>query len=64
MAKYINEGKLLAIQSGVTAKEIRYKIKGEWIIDFIKRYKKGLVKIPYNKEATKKLLENAIKNLR
>lgn len=65
IAKYINEGKLLAIQTGVSGKKIRYSILGEWVIDFIERYRKGKVKGKiYSKEEAKKLLEEAIKKLK
>jgi len=43
IAKYIQEGYLLAIVTGGENGK-RYLIKGEWIYDFKKRYKKGLVK--------------------
>lgn len=51
LAKYINEGKLLAIQTGVSGTRIRYSILGSWVSDFIKRYKNGEVKgRQYSKE--------------
>lgn len=64
LVKYINEGKLLAIQtgSGGPSTGVRYTIKGEWVIEFNQRYKKGLVQ--YSKEETKAKLEDAIKNLK
>lgn len=68
IVKYIEEGKLLAIQTGLSDKKnsrIRYTILGDWVIDFINRYKKGLVAGKrYSKEEAKALLEKAIKNLR
>ena len=65
LAKYINEGKLLAIQTGVSGTRVRYAVKGEWVKNFLERYKKGLVKgKQYSKEEAKALLEAAIKNLK
>lgn len=62
--KYINEGKLLAIQTGVNGRRIRYAILGSWINDFINRYKKGLVQgKQYNKKEVKAILEKALRNL-
>jgi len=64
LTKYFNEGKLLAIQTGISGKQIRYSIKGEWIIDFMKRYKDGLVRgSGYSKQEAIALLKKAIKNL-
>lgn len=65
LTKYINNGTLLAIQTGTGGPRLRYAIKGSWLIDFMDRYKKGLVKGKrYEKEEVKKLLEAAIKDLR
>lgn len=65
IAKYINEGKLLAIQTGVSGTRVRYAVKGEWVKEFMERYKKGLVKgKQYSKEEAKALLEEAIRNLK
>jgi hypothetical protein len=65
LAKYINERSLLAIQTGAEGVRIRYAILGEWVIDFMKRYKRGLVKgKKYSKEEARALLEEAIKNLK
>jgi hypothetical protein len=65
LTKYINEGKLLAIQTGISSKKIRYAILGEWVIDFMKRYNKGMVAgKQYTKEQIKAYLEKAIKNLK
>jgi hypothetical protein len=65
LSKYINEGKLLAIQTGAGGKRMRYAILGEWVIDFMKRYEKGLVNgKQFTKEEVKAILEKAIKNLK
>jgi hypothetical protein len=64
LAKYIDEGKLLAIQTGSSGVRIRYAIKGEWIEDFVKRYDKGLVRgRQYTKEEQIAMHEKAIKQL-
>lgn len=64
LTKYISEGRLIAIQTGVSGTRIRYAILGEWVQDFIERYKKGQVKVKYSKEEAKARLEEAIKKLK
>lgn len=56
LSRYINEGKLLAIQSG-TGTQRRYKILGSWVQDFMKRYKRGETDRSYTKEEIKKILK-------
>jgi hypothetical protein len=63
LSEYIKVGTLLAIKTG-EHERTRYAIRGEWLIDFIKRYDKGLVKgKKFSKEEVKKRLEQAINNL-
>lgn len=65
VAKYINEGKLLAIQTGAGGAHIRYAIKGEWLSDFINRYKGGKVAgKQYTKEEQRALLTKALNKLK
>lgn len=65
IARYITEGKLLAIQTSGKGRGTRYAIKGDWVTDFIQRYKNGMVTgKQYSKEEAKELLEEAIKNLK
>jgi hypothetical protein len=60
ITKYIREGYLLALQGGEGVGK-RYLIKGEWILSFLERYVKGLVKgEKYTKAELKKLLEGAV----
>lgn len=56
LSRYINEGKLLAIQSG-SGTQKRYKILGSWVTDFMKRYKRGDIDRKYTKEEIKKILK-------
>ena len=70
--KYIKEGSLNAIPvsngkmiEGKSQKQknsgLRYAIKGEWILSFIERYKKGLVKgQKYTKAELKNTLNGAL----
>lgn len=64
LSKYINEGKLIAIQTGASGARLRYAILGEWVEDFIKRYKQGKVKGKFTKEEARALLEKAINKLK
>lgn len=67
LVKFINEGKLMAIQTGAGGPStgIRYTILGKWVIDFNKRYKEGVLgSLRYTKEQMKELLEQAIKDLK
>ena len=65
LSKYIDEGKLIAIQTGSKNESIRYSIKGDWLLDFIDRYKHGNIKgKQYSKKEIKARLEEAIKNLK
>lgn len=64
LSQYIGNGLLVAIKTGEEGVRTRYAIKGEWVIDFMERYKKGLVHgQKYSKEEVKALLEQAINNL-
>lgn len=67
ITKYINEGKLLAIQTGGGGESTgtRYSVKGEWILDFMERYKKGMVRgKQYSKEEARARMEEAIAKLK
>lgn len=58
IAKYINEGFLLAIQTG-DGPHKRYSILGAWLLDFKKRYKAGL-----KKKFTAEQIDDAIQILK
>lgn len=63
LSEYIKVGTLIAIKTG-EHERTRYAIRGEWLIDFMKRYEKGLVKgKKFSKEEVRKHLEQAINNL-
>ena len=65
ISKYISEGKLLAIRTGAGGVDTRYAIKGDWLLDFIDRYKDGNIKgKQYSKDEIRALLEKAIKDLK
>lgn len=60
MAKYINEGNLQAVAVNTGVRK-RYAIKGEWLISFMERLKKGLVKgEKYTITELRMTLQNAI----
>jgi len=64
ISRWVEEGQLLAITTGKKIGK-RYLIRGDWLEDFIKRYKQGLPeKYKYSQEKIKKILEKAIKELK
>ena len=64
ISRYIRDGLLLAIQTGTDGPRVRYSIRGNWLIDFIDRYKNGNIKgKQFSKEEVKARLEQAIRDL-
>lgn len=64
LSRYIAEGKLVAIPIGTNGVRRRYAIRGNWLEDFIDRYKNGNIKgKQYSKEEIKEILEKAIREL-
>ena len=64
ISRYIRDGLLLAIQTGTDGPRVRYSIRGNWLADFIERYKHGNIKgKQFSKEEVKARLEQAIRDL-
>ena len=60
LAKYVREGRLLAITTG-KGEKMRYKILGKHILSFKEKYDKGLIKAEkYSTEEVKMLLNHAL----
>lgn len=60
LAKYVKEGKLLAITTG-EGEKLRYAIRGDHIKSFKEKYDKGLIEAEkYSSEEVKMLLNHAL----